>query len=192
MAVFIKKQNLVLTMKKIRLFVVLLLIFVFLSSLSGCSKVPVPSVKEGRFNFSVTYEIGGEEQTISGVYVCKLVDTYVSLVGNGRVWSGYIENGSSEPEVAIQTNNDGVIYIGLGFFPEYFMSDPNYENSLAPEPTLYIVYHQSDDPSSVRIDSELDFMAQYGIRLISYEYDNPITNNYEDEWTFSRIDFNIN
>ena len=79
-------------------------------TLVGCVKVPEPSVKEGRFDFSVTYEVDDEIITYSGVYVCKYEGAYVSLVGDGRDWSGYVE-GCLE-EIAIDNNEDGVIYIG--------------------------------------------------------------------------------
>ena len=59
-------------MKKIKLSICVVLLTMFTSFLSGCAAVVLlPKVKEGRFNFSVTYEINGEEKTYSGVYVCK-------------------------------------------------------------------------------------------------------------------------
>ena len=179
-------------MRRLKMFVVVTFMAIVTSILSGCvAKMTIPQVQEGRFDFSVTYEIDGEEQTYSGTYVCKFDGAYVSLVGGGRDWTGYLEEGNGMPELAIQTNDDGVIYIGLGFYPEYFMADPDYADSSIPEPTLYIIYH-SDDPDMVSIDRELDFMAEYGVRLISYTYAQPIENRYEEKWTNGRFDFSIN
>ena len=183
-------------MKKIQKIVVAGVMAMVMVVLSGCStiaKMTVPSVKEGRFNFSVTYEINGEEKTYSDVYVCKYEGSYVSAFGDGGGidWTGYIESTKGMPDVAIQTNDEGVIYIGLGFYPEYFMREPGFEDCEIPNHTLYIVYH-SDDPDMVSIDSSIDFMEQYGIRVISFSYDAPIENSYEDKLTFGRLDFNIN
>jgi hypothetical protein len=44
----------------------------------------------------------------------------------------------------------------------------------------------------MKISSDIDFMAEYGIRLISYTYDEPIENSYEYKRTFGRLDLNIN
>ena len=183
-------------MKKIKkLIVVTFMTFVtmLLSSCTTLTKMAVPEVKEAEFSFSVTYEINGEEKTYSDVYVCKYEGSYVSAFGDGGGidWTGYIESTKGMPEVAIQTNDDGVIYIGLGFYPEYFMREPGFEDCEIPDYTLYIVYH-SDDPDMVSIDRDIDFMEKYGIRIISYTYDKPIENSYEDKLTFGRLDFNIN
>ena len=182
-------------MKKLKTFIMTFIMVFAMVILSGCAvtKMPVPSVKEGRFNFSFTYEINGAEETYSGVYVCKYDGSYASAfgLGTGVNWIGYVENVGENPEIAIHTNDDGVIYVGLWFYPGYFMADPDYFDYEAPSANLFIVYH-SDDPENITISSDLDFMAEYGVRLISYTYDKPIENSYEDKLTFGRLDFNIN
>ena len=41
--------------------------------LTGCGPdVPLPEVKEGIFDFTVTYELNGEVKTVKNTYVCKL------------------------------------------------------------------------------------------------------------------------
>lgn len=182
-------------MRKLKMLIVTVFMVFAMAVLSGCvtvAKMPVPSVKEGRFNFSVTYEINGDVKTYSGVYVCKYNGSYLSAFRDGGVdWIGYIENTNSESEIAIQRNEDGVIYIGLGFYPGYFMSDPDCVGYSAPEYTLYMTPH-SDDPDNVIIDNDIDFIEKYGIRVLSYTYDKPIENSYEDQFTFGRVDWNIN
>ena len=166
---------------------------VFSLTLSACvaAKMPVPAVKEGRFNYTVVYEIDGEVITYSDAYVCKYDGSYKSLYGGGIDWTGYLESTGGAPEIAIQTNDDGVIYIGLGFYPHYFMGDIDYIDCSIPETTLYIIYH-SDDPDMMQIDSQLDFMAEYGIRVISFTYDQPIENTFEEKFTVGRLDISIN
>ena len=57
-------------MKKSKVIILLLVIIVVLIC-SGCAtKMPLPEVREGRFDFSITYEVNGEEITYTGVYVC--------------------------------------------------------------------------------------------------------------------------
>ena len=179
-------------MKFRKIIAVIALMLTSLMLLCSCSAVmEIPEVKKARFNFSITYEIEGVQTTYSGVYVCEFDGIYVSLVGSGREWSGYVENGYDE--IPILTNDDGIIYIWLGFYPEYFMSDPSYFDSSEPFPTMYIVYH-SDDPDNVRIenDSDIDFMEKYGVRIVNYEHDEPIENEFEEKFSFGRFDFSIN
>lgn len=181
-------------MKRTKLFIITLLMVLSTMLFSGCAiaKMPVPSVKEGRFNFSFTYEINGEEKNYSGVYVCKYDGSYVSAfdMGDGVDWTAYVEGVGEEPEIAIHTNDDGVIYVGFWLYPGYFMADPNYLD-YTPDANLFIVYHD-DGPNGMKIRSDIDFMAEYGIRLISYTYDEPIENSYEYKSTFGRLDLNIN
>ena len=59
-------------MKKLRVIISVIFISILTTLLSGCyAKVPMPKIKEGRFDFSVTYEINGEQTTYNGVYVCE-------------------------------------------------------------------------------------------------------------------------
>lgn len=178
-------------MKKLKKLLMIVLILVFTSLSSGCfAKFPIPTIKEGRFEFAVTYEVDGEEKTYAGVYVCKFDGAYKTFVGSGLDWSGYVEN---EPEIdlPIQTNDDGTVYINFGFFPEYFMGDPEAEYYPVPEPSLYMIYHD-DDPEVFHITGEDEVIAGYGVRLISYNYADPIENKFVDKLTSYRFEPSIN
>jgi hypothetical protein len=177
-------------MKK-KLFVVVLFLVMIASLLTGCvATVPVPEIKEGRFNFSVTYEENGVEKTYSGVYVCKYDGVLITLVGSEVEWKEYIEN-EKEIDVPIQTNEDGVIYINFGFSPEYFMGDPEAVDYNAPQPNLYMIYHSSES-DSLDITSEEEVIAQYGVRLIGFEYAEPIENTFKEKLCFGRFVPSIN
>jgi hypothetical protein len=39
-------------------------------------------VKEGRFDFSLTYEVDGEVKTYTGVYVCEYDGVLTTLLGS--------------------------------------------------------------------------------------------------------------
>ena len=159
--------------------IVLLLMTVLL--LSGCDNgVPKPAVKEGRFNFSVTYEVDGKTQTVSGVYVCKFVRAEANLTGHNRIWNSYIENSNIKDEnrYEILTNDDGIIYLDLGLYDTYFMSDPFYDGG-EPEAYAFIVYHDECAEEKGYFSTEPEVLESYGVRVISFEYDNPIENHYE-------------
>ena len=174
-------------MKKQKLIATVALTTLLSTLFSGCAvKMAVPEVTEGRFDFSVTYEVNGEQTTYTGVYVCKYDGIQVALDGKARMWDSYIEGNENAREIAIQTNDDGVIYIDFNFNPQYFMSDPASINFDIPEPSLLIIY-KSENPDEVSFGRELDFMADYGVQIIGYEYADPIANNYEETWSFARF-----
>jgi hypothetical protein len=173
-------------MKRLKLISVAFLITLVTIFFSGCmATLPIPEIKEARFDFSVTYEVDGEEKTYSGVYVCKYDGVLITLVGSGVEWDGYIEN-EDDIDVPIQTNKDGVVYINFGFFPEYFMGDPSAAYYNVPEPNLFMIYNSSE-PDSLEITSEEDVIAGYGARLISHEYAPPIKNTFKDKLTIGRF-----
>ena len=181
-------------MKGQRILIITLLLTLLVAFFSGCAvKIPVPEVREGRFNFSVTYEVNGEEKTYSGVYVCKFEGVHKSVYGGGRDWSGYIENDEENGMIAIQTNEERVIRLAFHLSPEYIMADPDFElfEYEIPAPSLALVYH-SDDPNSQVIETGIDFMSEYGVRIISYDYPEPIENTYEEKWEFGRMEIGIN
>ena len=180
-------------MKKIKLFICIVLVTTFTSLLSSCAAVVLlPKVKEGRFNFSVTYEINGEEKTYSGVYVCKYDGAYKTLVGEGIDWKGYVENGEENCVIPIQTNEDGIIYIDLYFVPEYFMGDPDAILFEVPAPALYMIYHD-DDTDSERYETDQAILeTNYGVKLISYKYADPIENAFEEKLIFVDFEPTIN
>ena len=175
-------------MKKHKFFIIALLMIAITMIFSGCAAVVLlPKIKEGRFNFSVTYEINGEETTYSGVYVCKYEGAYKTLAGEGIEWEGYVENSEEYGVIPVQTNDDGVVYIDLYFVPEYFMGDPDAICYDVPAPALYMVYHD-DDPDSASYETDQEILAtNYGVRLVRYEYADPIENAFEEKLTF--VDF---
>lgn len=178
-------------MKRLKIILIAILLAMIAALLSGCVvKAPIPDVKEERFNFSVTYEVDGEERTYSGVYVCEYDGVRTSFLGSGLEWKDRIEN-EKDVDIPIHTTEEGVIYINLGFFPDYFMGDPSAIYYEAPVPNLFIVYSDStfDD---MHISSDEEIIAELGVRLISYEYDEPIENTFEEKLSFSRFEPSIN
>ena len=160
-------------MKKI--FSLLLLTIALSLVLSSCGlDVPRPEIKEGRFNITVTYEHNGEVKKASAVYVCEydgIVWYNVNrapFVNWKESFEGDIKDGGVLP--VCNTDDGGKIFIGLLLYPEYFMGDPNYaEYTPIVRAELFYDDFQTDNA---------DVIAEYGVRLISYEYDEPIANSF--------------
>ena len=61
---------------------ILVICIMLLSLLTSCGlDVPKPAIKSGEFDFSITYEFGGETNTVSGVYACKYAGLGFALDG---------------------------------------------------------------------------------------------------------------
>lgn len=169
------------------------LIAVFLSlslliMLAGCGKGLNPSVKEGRFNFSVTYEVDGEQETVSDVFVCEFVEIIFALDGSYIEWNSRVEDSElanrleeNRGYLLLKTCDDGSIYLDFNLSPKYFMSDPNYGNAnLGISPRLFIEYNETKgEELGVWWSEDATVLESYGVKVISYSYDAPIENTYK-------------
>ena len=144
--------------------------------------VPKPEIKEGEFDFALTYEVDGEIKKIEGTYVCKFDGVSRNLDGVGRKWIGYIKDHDDSIDYEIKKTDDGTIKINLDISSQFFMSDPFYKlsgNTDDPKPEPYI-YITAGDPSIEDPANEMFFSLYEGddVKIISFEYDAPIENIY--------------
>ena len=158
-----------------KLFCIFALILLLSTCLTSCEVEPALKIKEGRFNFSVTYEEWGEAKTVSGVYVCEYdgvnwwdinADPYANWKES---YEGDIQDDGIIP--ICNTDDGGEIFISLLMYPEYFMGDPKHAES-TPIVRAEIFY---DD----RQIDDADVIAEYGVKLIDCKYDKPIENTYK-------------
>lgn len=153
--------------------------FITILSMLGFIGAPItPEIKEGEFDFVLTYEIDGEIETIEGTYVCKFEKIEYFLDGVNRKWSGYIKGHEYSDMYALKTTDEGIIKVNLDISPEFFMSDPHYKSNEntdypKPEPYLYIVAEESEN------EYLLDLYEGDDVKIISFEYDPPIENEYK-------------
>ena len=163
-----------------KFFQVLILTLMISLCLTSCGlQVPRPEIKSGEFDFSVTYEYGGEINTVSGVYVCEYNGTEWFLdSGYVRDWKGYIKGGQIDDHVSIDVidGNDEVILV-LNLDPEYFMDDYNFDLYGVPAP--YIMIKDFTEDGGLRfLHDAADVEEICGARIISYEYDSPVENSF--------------
>ena len=165
-----------------------------LSALHGFQK-PVPAVKEGRFNFSITYEVDGNPETVSSVFVCEFVKIGYALDGVHREWNSYIEDAELTNQLEqtrgyllLKTCDDGEIYLDINLSAKYFMADPHYHDSnentddsvSGISPRLFIEYSQTKgEELGIWWNDDASVLESYGVKVISYEYDEPVQNSYE-------------
>ena len=158
----------------------LLLVLMLIGMLSGCAlSLPRPEIKDGEFDFCVTYELCGEVKTISGVYVCEYDGITWSLEGGyHRAWKGYIKEGTIEEQIKLATSDDGgVVELNLYFDPNHFMGDSYRQGD---EPFVPQMSVRIEDDNGLTFECNADLIAEnYGARVISYECDDPIDNTFQ-------------
>lgn len=145
--------------------------------------VPKPEIKEGEFDFALTYELDGETKKLEGTYVCKFEGVSRALDGVGRDWTGYIKDHDDFTDYELKTTDEGTIKVNLDICSEFFMADPFYKinaNTDDPKPEPY-VYITSGDPTTEDPENEVTFNLYEGddVKIISFEYDEPIENTYK-------------
>ena len=141
-----------------------------------------PEIKEGEFDFILTYEVDGEIGTIEGTYVCKFEKVEYFIDGVDRQWTGYIKGHEHDTSYALKTTDEGIIKVELDLSAEYFMADPFYDLSGAlgtPEASLLLRYNEDIAPDMGYFSTDPELIAEYGVKIISCEYDEPIENVYE-------------
>lgn len=165
------------------LVVVLIAAAVMFGSITGAFKtVPKPEIKEGEFDFALTYEVDGETKVIEGTYVCEFDGITRAIDGVGRDWTGYIKDHDDFTDYELKTTDEGTIKVNLDICSEFFMADPFYKinaNTDDPKPEPY-VYITSGDPSLEDPANEVTFNLYEGddVKIISFEYDPPVENIY--------------
>ena len=148
------------------------------SALSNIARKP--TVTEGQFRFAITYELDGETVTINDVYKAR-------YVGNGgyadtkmRLYTGEIGNmGENNTIYTLKTEGNTRIELWTHFYADYLMGDPEYDyfDEEAFAPRIYYFDAQEQEYS----DEET--LQEQGVKLISFEYPEPIDNTF----TFSHI-----
>ena len=141
-----------------------------------------PTVTEGEFPFSITYELDGKTVTINEVYKARYDrnDGYADT--KTRVYVGGVgdsEEGSTSYVLKRDENTRIELYTHL--YPDYLMGDSEYDyfDDEAFEPKIY--YYDADEIEY----SDEETLAAHGVKLISFEYPTPI----ENPLVFSHISY---
>ena len=141
-----------------------------------------PTITEGEFPFSITYELDGETVTISEVYKARYVGNSGYADTLTRMYVGETEDsGENGTGYILKKDENGRIELCTHIYPDYLMGDPEYDyfDDEEFEPKIY--YYDSEE---TEYDDEETLAAQ-GVKLISFEYPTPIKNSL----VFSHISY---
>lgn len=137
-----------------------------------------PEIKNGEFPFTLTYEQNGELVELEDVYVCSFDGIYMDGGGKHRQWKGYIKS-TGKKHLTVLKKNRTVVEIGVGN-AMFYMGDTSplnlYDNELAP-----IVLRTSYKNILIPYDellSHADLYSEYGIKIIDWEFSEPIENTF--------------
>ena len=157
----------------------LIALLLFSLGLTSCGlTMPRPEVKEGQFDVSVTYEVGGETKTLDLVYVCKYDGVKMTPEGTRyRAWNGYFEGYADGDVIEVSKNDDGSrIVLSFLIYAEYFMGEPE-STDFYPEARTERIYFE-DGIEMIDYDEEL-ITEDYGMRILGINYDEPIKNTFD-------------
>ena len=132
-----------------------------------------PTVTEGEFPFSITYELDGEKVIINDVYKAHYVRNGGYADTKGREYAGGIEGlGENNTIYTLKEDEHTRVELWTHFYADYLMGDPEYDyfDDEAFEPKIY--YY---DANEIEYHDEETLAAQ-GVKLISFEYPTPIEN----------------
>lgn len=160
------------------------LVALMLLSLCSCGELlEPPKIKEAEFDFTVTYSVDGELHTISGVYVCEYAGVSLSVEGGdfSRDWVGHVEGidvESANKYLVKKTGDGGNVYIGLDLVAAVFMGEPGIGDGEPQRPYLFVEYTDENNESAYTYGDDELIEEEFGVKIISYEYDEPIVNSY--------------
>ena len=151
---------------------VAILVTVVFSIVSSIAKKP--TITEGEFPFSITYEVDGEIKTISDVYQARYIrnDGYANT--KSRVYEGVLKSsGENDTVYTLKKGQNTRVELWTHFYADYLMGDPE-GDYFDDEPFAPIIYYYDADEIEY-FDEET--LAAQGVKLISYEYPTPIENS---------------
>ena len=138
----------------------LMALLLFSLSLTSCGfTMPRPELKEGEFDVSVIYEVGGETKTLDLVYVCEYDGIATTVDGTHyRAWKGHFKEYEDGETFEVYTAEDGS-KIGFNFliYAEYFMGEPDYVDDFCPHILTERIYFED---GIEMIDSNGEFIAE--------------------------------
>ena len=135
-----------------------------------------PKITEYDFPFSITYEMDGEIVTVEDVYSVRFKGNGGYVDTSSRIYEGNIvglgKDGGSL--YLLREGPEGSLSLQTNFHADYMMGDPHYDYFTAHgfEPVFF--YYDSDYNEY----TDAETLAAQGVRLIDWEYPEPIENSF--------------
>ena len=171
--------------KSIALFIIIICLITtgcgtskFGGAITGTQPLNDPKITYGEFPFEITYMINNETITVKDVYVCEYVGAFWDWNrGHFREWKGYVKN-TNESSLLITEDADRKIYCFVGS-AEFYMDDEEYPEQKPLSPRVFDVEKNDNINAEIMFFSSEEIMQYYGIKIISWNFSEPIINSFE-------------
>ena len=149
---------------------------------------PRPEITYGEFPIRVTCEVNGEEIIVEDTVICEFDGYYGAGVTMRRQWSERLASGDKEilllkidESTALRCWGGSAEYY-LGEEELYYMSREAYEKRRDEEfeSSFIGLYENTETGLEYRPMSANEALEQYGFRVISVEYSEPIENTFPE------------
>lgn len=143
-----------------------------------------PTIPQKDFPFSITYELNGSTETVEGVYTARYTGVGGYVDSTARLYEGEITCRMEDVDgsFTLSQTEEGTIILYTNFYADYLLGDAGYDY-FAYEPFApTLVYYDHFDNNTY---SDGQTLLQHGVRLISWEYPEPI----ENQFVFSHISY---
>lgn len=178
------KKKVIFSMIIVALLIVLIIIafftFPWLGMYTGIKLMPNPPRPEiiyGEFPFSLEYEINGQRIVIQDTLICEYDGIGLNEAqGKYRKWKEHLVSGNQKI-LLLKVDDSKEIYYDPGN-ARYYMGDlksnEGYEHNF---PNAMIAEKKGGTISNSIINAD-ELLNKYNIKLISWKYSKPITNNF--------------
>ena len=154
--------------------IVIGLIIAAISSFFTCI-VQEPVIKAHDFDYSITYNLDGEEKTLNGVFRCTFTGNDVYDISTVRLYDGkHTQNGVElhDHSLMVAQKDGNELYLVIMLDEDYLMGDPD----------IYEIENRNEDPYFYAYDSEgmgIDAYEVFNAEIISWDYPEPIKNSFK-------------
>ena len=139
------------------------------------SNPPAPEITYGEFPFRIEYELHGERLVIEDTVICEFDGFKVSGTTKRRAWKTNFMIGSGEGSaLVLQKFGNTTVYCCVRN-PEYYMGDRESEYTYT-QP--FFAYKERGDLLIRSISTE-ELLDVFGIKLISWQFSDPIVNTFK-------------
>ena len=138
---------------------------------------PKPEITYGEFPFRLVYEINGEQKVVEDTLICEYDGIEIDAGRlKHREWKEYLKSGK-ERIVLLKVDEKTEIYYNPGY-GKYYMGDENgVFNHFFPNASQMRWY--KGKVSSYGTISAKKLLNKYNIKLISWDYTEPIENSFK-------------
>ena len=137
------------------------------------NRPPSPQIKYGEFPFRLEYEINGQRVVVEDTLICQYTGLRWDMTGTHRTWKKYLSSDKNKDDIVLlKINEKTSICYGVGS-AKFYMGD----DGIANFPTYY--YTKKPGGYSSGWVSENELLEKYGIKIISWEFSDPIVNTFK-------------